>query len=1314
MPEENIEVDYYKKPIDEFISYIESLRIKLWVEDNSLRYKAPTGVATKEILKCLSDRKPEVMEYLDTKNSGDIYFAPIKKLEGLEYYPLSAAQLRMFLLGLIDSQSTAYNLTQVMKIDGEIDKDQVYEILTRLIGRHESLRTSFEIIDGKPVQKIHDRIDFNIDYEETENVKENIDLLIKKFVRPYDLSKPPLLRFKLVKLIDLSAGPAYLLFQDMHHIISDGISEAILVKEVNALFAGKTLPELKIQYKDYADWHSRLLSSKEIQIQKKFWVERLKDELPLLNLPTDYNRPQVFSFHGDSLKFQLERELSDRIHAVARENRVTLFTVLLAAYSILLSKYTGQDDMVIGTPTAGRRHADTYNIIGVFINMLALKVSYRPEKPFNEFLKEMGLDIIKAFDNQDYPFEQLVEDLNIQRDLSRNPVFDTTFNLLNMDIDSIKADGIEISGYEFNKNFAQYDMTLNAIENRNGIQIEINYCTSLFNKETIERLGKHYISILEWVTKDAAVRLKDIEMLSPDEKELVLNRFNETAVQYDKEKVIQELFEEQVKRTPDNTALVFGDKHLTYAGLNSMANSIAARLRQKGVKSDSIVGIMVERSFEMIAGIMGILKSGGAYLPIDPEYPADRISYMIEDSDASVLLTTSRLKDKVEFKGELVLLDDEELYRNQSFNPEVINKPEDLAYVIYTSGSTGKPKGVMIEHKALNNFICGMTEKIEFTSGKSILALTTICFDIFALETHVPLTKGMKVVIANESEQMDSKLLGELIVKNGIDMIQMTPSRMQLLMSNRASAECLMGVKDIIIGGEAFPEVLLKEISSITSSKVYNVYGPTETTVWSTIKDLTGLTTINIGKPIANTQIYIMDKQNKLQPLNVIGELWIGGDGLARGYLRRPELTAEKFVINPYTGKRMYKTGDLAKWTPDGEIKIAGRVDHQVKIRGYRVELEEIEKSIMGYGNIDECVVIARDDSMGNKYLAAYYVSSEEVMVASIRTYLSGALPEYMVPGVFVRLERLPRTQNGKIDRKSLPEPEVTRTTLGTEYIEPESNTEKTLEGIWKQLLNIERIGVNDNFFDIGGNSLLLVRMHGELEKNYPGKISVAEIFAHPTVHKLADLIDREEGKLPKDFTIETLQIPLEYFVCGNENSFGTVIRFKLDEALSKSLIHITEDIGAKLMDILLGAFVYLLYEVSEKQEIPLCVMRGADGVLQHKFDLGSLEGISDLVSLAGEKLKTDTDNDIIPLEHLTKVKRDKDTGSALLLFAYNLSSLKSEYVRFFDIILKAEESNSNIKFAFEYDSNRIRKEKVEELVYYYINTIEAIIERMS
>ena len=1134
-----------KQPIEEFVALMKGKNIKLWVEGAALRYKAPKGIINTEILKHMAERKEEILSYLNSTDYEAMFYLPIPKVEYREYYSLSAAQKRMFVLNQIDNQSTAYNMTQVLKIKGEISIHQLREVIEALTNRHETLRTSFELIDGEPVQKVHDKIDFSIDYLEIEEDKENIDKIIEEFIRPFDLSRPPLFRFMLVKLRNTDLIPSYLLLQDMHHIVSDGVSEAILVKEVNELYAGKSLQKLKIQYKDYAAWQEKLLASQELEKQKSFWKEQLGGELPLLNLPTDFPRPFEFTYKGDSIKIQIEKELADKLNILARDNRVTLYTLLLTAYNVLLAKYTGQNEIIIGTPIAGRGHPDVSNILGVFISTLVLRNFPENNKSFNEFLKEVGTNVVKAFDNQDYQFEQLVDELNIKRDLSRNPIFDTMFILQNMNAGDVKADGIEISNYEYKRNMAQFDIEVIATENKNGIDIEINYCDSLFKRETIVRLGKHFKNILNAVVENSQIKLHEIDMLDQEEKIQILYQFNNTVAEVPGNKTIQELFEEQVQKTPDNIALVFDNKTLTYRELNEKSNKLANVLRSKGVKPNSIVGIMIERSLEMLIGIFGVLKSGGAYLPIDIEYPEERINYILKDCGAEIVLTKNYLKDKLKFSGEILDLKDEKLYQGGNSNLEKVNIQTDLAYVIYTSGSTGKPKGVMIEHGSAVNILIALQNEYPLLETDTYLLKTTYTFDVSVAEFFGWFFAGGKLVLLKQWEEKDPQKVLQAIDQYNVTHINFVPSMLSIFLDivEREGTDTLNKLKYIFAAGEALSKEVVSKFSKLTSNvKLENIYGPTESTIYATRCSLSNVTCENIipiGKPFQNMKAYILDGNNNLQPIGVSGELCLSGKGIARGYINRPDVTASKFISNPFEpGEKVYKTGDLVRWLPDGNIEYLGRIDHQVKIRGFRIELGEIETQLLRHKNIKETVVIAKEDEKnGGKYLCAYVVADKNLTVHELREFLQNTLPEYMVPSHFVQIEKLPLTPNGKVDRKSLPEPNGDIIT-GEEYIAPTNDIEQKLADVWKEILRVNRVGINDNFFDLGGNSLKAIQMIGHL-KGF--SINMRHIMQYPTIAQLQKYVvclNTEEDDLPASMR-ENMNIEYHFLKNGQPEEFS-------------------------------------------------------------------------------------------------------------------------------------------------------------------------------
>lgn len=1085
----------------------------------------------------------ELGEYLSSADKS--FYSQIMPVKERDYYPMSSAQKRLFILMQFEEGSTAYNMPGVLRVEGKLDLRRLEKAFEKLIQRHEALRTSFEMMDGEPVQKIHNKVDFKIDLIETE--KSETNSIIQGFIQPFDLCKPPLIRVGLIKLSEFK----HILLFDMHHIISDGITMDIFLKELDRLYRGEDLRELRIQYKDFSEWQNKMLKSDFIKNQEEYWLNSFSGEIPVLNLPTDYPRPSKQSYEGAVLNFRVGKQLAKNIKRLAMETNSTLYMVLLAAYNILLSKYSGQEDILVGTPVAGRRHTDLENVIGIFVNTLAMRNHPESNMTFNEFLRSVRENTLRAFENQDYQFEELVGKLKIKRDLSRNPLFDTLFILQKLDVSEIKIGDLNIVSKKLQNRISKFDLTFEAVEKHEDIYFSIEYCTKLFNRATIVRMSKHFRNILKMVAHNPGKKLLEIDMLSEKEKHQLLYEFNNTKVDYPTSKTIHQLFEEQVERTPDAVAVVFEDKKLTYKELNEKSNRLARLLREKGVGRDSIVGIMVNRSLEMMVGIMGILKAGGAYLPIDPHYPEERINYMLEDSGTNILLTQSSLKDKIKYMCSVLYINDNEIYYKEGSNLQNINKPSDLIYVIYTSGSTGKPKGVMLTHKSVNNFIKGISDKIEFLPGKAILSVTTICFDIFVLESLMSLCCGLKMVIADEEQQKIPRLLNEIIIKNNVNMMQTTPSKMQLLLNDDSNTSCLKNLTEILLGGEALPDLVLQKLRPLTQAKIFNMYGPTETTVWSAVYNLTNASEILIGKPIANTYVYILDKFLNLVPAGVPGDLYIGGDGLARGYYNRLELTNERFIQNPFTpGERIYKTGDLAKWNFDGNIEFLGRIDNQVKIRGLRIELGEIESKFSANDLIDEAAVIAKNDKNGQSFLCAYIVPKEgaKISVTELRRYLSKELPDYMIPSYFVILDSMPLTPNGKLNRNALPEPDRSFVE-GISYEPPKDEIEEKLVKVWAEVLdmNSEEIGINYNFFELGGDSLSIILAQIKIHQ-YGWNLTTEDFYKYQTIKEFANRVrgivdDTERMQVPGLLAtdLEALQRSFRESAAGAEPGLNTV-----------------------------------------------------------------------------------------------------------------------------------------------------------------------------
>ncbi|MCP5104184.1 MAG: amino acid adenylation domain-containing protein, partial [bacterium] len=1027
----------------------------------------------------------------------------LEKAPEKEYYQLSPAQRRLYVLQQLDDGGTSYNLPAVMVLEGNLDVEKFEETFKEMISRHESLRTSFHMIDGEPFQKIHKAVDFKIKYKEKNDSSRP---------HPFDLSHAPLIRVELTPVREQK----YILMLDMHHIISDGTSMELFVREFMALYAASELSPLRFQYKDYSEWRNSPLWQEVVKQQETYWLKTFEGEIPVLNLPYDFARPAVQSSEGRTLEFEIPD--IETLKALARSNNVTLYMFLLSLLNLWLSKLSRQEDIVIGTPIAGRRHADLQGVMGVFINTLALR--NRPEggKTFTQFLQEVRANTLEAFENQDYQFEELVEKVSVRRDTSRNPLFDIMFILQNFDIQpgeipEVEIEGLKLKPYPFERNTSRFDLTLTTYEKTDRLLVKLEYCTRLFKEETIRRFFGYFKTIVTALTGNPEMKLSEVDIISGDERRQIMDVFNDTSLDYPKDKTLHRLFEDQVQRTPDIFAVTTGypghKTGMTYNQLNQKANQLARRLIEKGVGPGHLVGLLVSRRIEMLVALLGILKAGAAYLPLDPDYPDGRIHYILQHSKPRILLTEAPLEEKIQrltYTGETLDLLAPDTYSADKENPENRAAPEDLAYVIYTSGSTGNPKGVMIRHRNVTNFIEGMAECIGFAPGNRFLALTTLSFDIFVLEVFIPLTRGMQVVLANEQQQIDPGLLAEVIIGGEIDILQLTPSRLKLLFNSGHAAQCLTGVGALLVGGEAFPAHLLQELKQVYPGRLYNVYGPTETTVWSTVKELTRAAGVTIGTPIANTQVYIMDRYHRLQPPGIAGELWIGGDGVAPGYFKNPELTSEKFIDN------CYKTGDLARWLPHGELEFLGRIDHQLKIRGFRIEPEEIEEQLLAYPRIKEVVVVDKKDRDGETYLCTYFVTEdgETVEAAALRDHLSRSLPSYMIPAFFIYLEKVPVTPNGKIDRRALPDPDMT---IGKEVVLPRNSTEEKLVGIWSRVLGIEggKIGIDADYFYLGGHSLNATRMIAEAAREFDVKLPLAVVFKRPSIRGLAEYI-REEA----------------------------------------------------------------------------------------------------------------------------------------------------------------------------------------------------------
>lgn len=1130
-------------------SLINAVRAKgiiLWQENGQLKMKAPKGALTNDIHEQIIARKSDIIAFLSqvssTKKVPPIVRANRKKLDRV---PLSFVQERLWIINQLNPDSAGYNIPLAFIIKGKLDINLLNEAINLIIARHEALRITFPNHEGLAHQVIQERIAFKLETIDLSNAKTGKANYIKakrlcedEAALPFNLAEGPLMRGKVI----IFTEQEHILMLTMHHIISDDWSVNVLLKELflisDALHEGKRpdLPELPIQYPDYTIWQRQWLEQEgELTRQLAYWQQKLAGVQESLDLTTDYPRPAMQSFNGASQAFTIDSQLTGQLKNLAEQHGCTLYMILLAIFKVQFYRYTGQEDICIGSAIANRQPEETSGLIGMFVNTLALRTLIESTDTFATVLSKVKTTCIEAYEHPDTPFEKIVDAVQPRRNMAVNPLFQI---MVSQNI-PLNMPGENVVAFHLERHSSKFDMTVEFTEINHELSGVVEYCTALFKQQTIERMCNNFIVLCRSVVANPNAKITELDFLTTPEKQELLIDLNLTSFEYPREKCIHQLFIEQVKRDPEKIAVVFENEQFSYRQLFDKSHTLAMYLQSLGVKPDSLISICMERSLDMLVGLLGILQAGGAYVPLDPQYPDDRLAYMLEDSKTDIVLTQWKLKNKV---AALVMKNPNAQIINLDKNWPVIEKSvknlkskkvelhqdvnaDHLAYVIYTSGSTGRPKGVMIEHRALVNFLYSMSVKPGLTKDDKLLAVTTYCFDIAGLEFYLPLINGAQLRICRSEDLKDAESLKRIIKDYKTTIMQATPATWQLLFyGGWKNAEKVK----ILVGGEALTETLKKEFAD-TESEAWNMYGPTETTIWSTVQQIHKNDIITIGSPIANTQIYIVDAFNNLQPIGIPGELLIAGDGLARGYLHQPELTKEKFVANPFiSGTRMYKTGDLARWLDNHTIEYLGRVDTQVKIRGFRIEIGEIETHMSKCPKIKECVVVAQGHG-ANKKLAAFYVATathEDDIVKipneELKKYLQQFLPDYMLPATFASLESIPLTQNGKINRRVLQGMEI-GSEICEDYLAPHDDIEKKLVAIWAQVLELktESIGVNDNFFDIGGNSISAVSVAATIEKISACKFSPVSLFKYRTIRNISKYIQENTVSTPENVILK-------------------------------------------------------------------------------------------------------------------------------------------------------------------------------------------------
>lgn len=1039
-------------------------------------------------------------------------------------YPASIIQKQFWLLHKIQPENSAYNIPSLFRVKGGLDVGAFKRAVKAVVLRHEDLRSTFYSEQGVLSQIVHedpdDCISFTVNSKvqkgESDNVREAI---ARDIGLPFDLEKGPLLR---VVLTQLSEDEWFLLII-MHHIVIDLHSKSLFAAELsdcyNSFIAGKNsdLSSNVTQYGDYSLWQQEYIKSEQFAKNMSFWRDTLSGRKMRLNLPIDKTRPVVQGEVGGAVYLGISAELNEKILRFCKTNNLPVFLVALGAYAILMYRYSGQREITIGVPFSNRRQAAYKDTVGCFVNVLPITCTLSPSADkFEDVLQQLRKVMLQAHRNQEVPYEMLVKELQPDRDPSYNPLFQTGFTFeppMELHLTGVKVDGEKVHNHG-----AQMDLYANLWELEDGLHGLFEYNNALFERETVERFVGHFQTLLQSIIGNPTQPVDQLSILPVEEMGLLLKKWNETEVLLGKTALLHKLFENQVPKSPDATACSFGDETLSYRELDEKSTQLAHLLRSKGVTPGVWAGVFMERSLDMLVALLAVLKAGGAYVPLDPDFPQGRLEYMLENSGAVVLLTSSSLVEQIPPHNAKEVFVDDEWENISSFPVERIESgvvDGDLAYVIYTSGSTGLPKGVKVHHRAVVNFLNSMEKAPGLTSNDVLLAVTTLSFDIAMLELFLPLSVGAEVVIAPREGVADGGLLRQIISAKKISVMQATPTTWHLLIA----AGWQGGEFKALCGGEPMPADLAKDLMQRAAS-VWNLYGPTETTIWSTCHEIKEEDeTILVGKPINNTQTYIVDKYDQPTPIGVAGELLIGGVGVTKGYHERPNLTAKCFVPDIFSGdskQLLYRTGDMATCLADGNIKVHGRIDQQIKLRGYRIELGEIEAVLLACDEIEQAAVMAREFGPGDQRLVAYYTEKQDGLdPEQYRKILQEKLPKYMVPSFFERLAEMPLTANGKIARGTLPTP--VKSESERSYEQAESKMEQLLCEIWSDVLQVKRVGVNENFFDIGGNSLLSLQVVGQVEKKLQIKVPTIKFFQYPTVSSFALFLSEKEDNGPNE-----------------------------------------------------------------------------------------------------------------------------------------------------------------------------------------------------
>lgn len=1045
-------------------------------------------------------------------------FGALSSAERELQFPLSFAQQRLWFMYNLEPDMPAYNIPLSVRLRGALNIDALKLSLNRLEKRHEALRTRFEEIDGQPMQIICSARPKMLPVIDLEPVSQGRrESLISQLAeqdeqRTFKLEEGRLFRVTLLRLSEQE----HILLCVMHHIVSDAWSMGVLMREMTQLYEAYSkgerspLNELDIQYVDFAVWQRKWLQGDALQKKLDYWKKQLAGVPPVLELATDRPRPPAQSYKGAKTKIELNKEMGPKLERICREERASLFMVLLAGFKMLLSRYSGKQDIATGISVAGRSRKELEGLIGFFINTLVLRTEVKGEDSFRKLLEKVRDVTLEGYAHQDVPFEKLVEELEPERSMSHTPLFQVLFEFENKARKAIDVQGLKMEELTVASRTSKFDLTLEITESEDGLVAAMEYSTDLYDAETIEAMLKHYSHLLEGALTEPDKSIGELEFLGAEEKTQLLEQWNDTRRAYPQNIYMAEMFEQQAEKRPNAVAIIYEDQTISYGDLNRKSNCLARYLIEKGVGADMPVGICMDRGIDMVVGLLGILKAGGAYMPLDETYPKERLAFMAQDAGVKVAVTKGGAARVLpEFIDEVVELDKDwgEISSRSEDNLDVKAEANNLAYVIYTSGSTGTPKGVQITQSGITNFLRSMLEAPGLSAEDVLLTVTRLSFDISTMDLMLPLIVGAQVVIVSREDARDGAKLTQILDQSGATMMQATPVTWRMLVEAGWKGSDKLRV---ISAGEPLLPGLAQDLID-RSAALWDLYGPTEISIYATLHKVedSNVNVIPVGRPIANTQVYILDERQRLAPIGAVGELHIGGDGLARGYMSSSDLTAERFVPDQYgktTGGRLYKSGDLARYRRDGNIELVGRKDHQVKVRGYRIELGEIEAQIMNEEAIKQAAVAVREEENRGKILVAYVTEkeSEEVNEFDLLNRLRDKLPEYMIPAAVVKLTEMPISANGKIDRARLPVFEWSAGQGAKEYAEPRNSIETVLAVIWRDVLKVKQVGIYDNFFELGGHSLMGTQVISALRASFEIELPLRTLFEAPTIEQMA------------------------------------------------------------------------------------------------------------------------------------------------------------------------------------------------------------------